>query len=177
MMVEMMDKAGAGEGGEDAVVERVIGAHLSGALEGQRGRALLAFREAVREGRAEQVSAAVAMGDGEAARTRRAMWVWGGLPTALAACVAVAVGLQAFLGAPAGGVRPNKIVNVAPAAMEENVWTRDVDGGMVVGERGPMQVRRQQVVRQRRWVDPRDGAVYSVTEPGEKVGYEAVRAF
>lgn len=177
-MVEMMDKAGAGGEGEEAVAERVIGAHLSGVLEGQRGRALLAFREAVREGRAEQVSAAIPMdgGDaGEAARVRRAMWVWGGVPTALAACVAVAVGLQAFLGAP-NGVRKNA-VNVVPAAVEENVWTRDVDGGMVVGEQGPVQVHRQQVVRQRRWVDPRDGAVYSVTEPGEKVGYEAVRPF
>jgi hypothetical protein len=66
---------------------------------------------------------------------------------------------------------------VAPAAMEENLWTRNVDGGMVQGDQGPLKVHRQQMVRQRRWVDPQDGAVYSVTEPGEKVGYEIVRPF
>jgi hypothetical protein len=176
MMVEMTDKPG--EGG-DAAVERLVSTHLSAVLEGQRGRAAMAFRAALQNGQAAQVSAAIPMGRAAAdtAHARRTMWIWGGLPTALAACVAVAVGLQAFLGTPSGVKRSGGAFNVAPAAMEENLWTRDVDGGMIVGAQGPMKVRRQETVRQRRWVDPQDGAVYSFTEPGEKVGYEVVRPF
>jgi hypothetical protein len=176
-MVEMTDKPG--EGG-DAAVERLVSTHLSAVLEGQRGRAAMAFRTALQNGQAGQVSPAIPLARGaadDAAHTRRTMWIWGGVPTALAACVAVAVGLQAFLGTPSGVKQSDRPFNVAPAAMEENFWTRDVDGGMIVGAQGPMRVRRQETVRQRRWVDPQDGAVYSFTEPGEKVGYEVVRPF
>ncbi len=181
-MLNVEEKLGTLEGPERAVAQA-----LAKALEPQRGRAGAAFLAAVREGRAEQVSAAIALtratkhGDREghlsAREQRRAMWLWGGLPTALAACVAVAVGLEAFLGQPGGLRHGSRVVNAAPAAMEENVWTRNVDSGVVPGDAGPLRVLRQQVVRQRRWVDPRDGAVYTVTEPGEQVNYQAVKPF
>ncbi len=181
-MMTMMDR----DEPRKEAVERAVAAHLTAELESQRGRAAEAFRAALaagvlrtgpEAGPAEENAARSV--EAQRRRVRRTVWIWGGIPTALAACVAVAVGLQVFLGQPtthvATGGEPH--LQVAPAAMEESVWQRDVDGGMVMGDEGPMKVLKEQTVRQRRWVDPRDGAVYSLTEPGEKVGYVRVKPF
>jgi hypothetical protein len=183
MMMTMMDRE---EPREDAL-DRALAGHLAAQLDGQRGRAAEAFRAALAAGVLRNGPDAAADPHGHVApamqiqrhAVRRTMWMWGGIPTALAACVAIAVGLQVFLAQPATRLAHNTGPNLqlAPAAMEENLWTRDVDGGMVVSDQGPMKVLKEQTVRQRRWVDPQDGAVYSLTEPGEKVGYVRVKPF
>lgn len=195
------------QGAPDAL-EALLTQQLKVALEPQRGKALAAFRAQVaREAPLPMVKGVI---------PRRALWYWAGVPSLIAASLAVVVTLQA-VNRPAvvpaggdGGVRPVAAgmgggeegasgaglaaaatgVSLMPGAGAEMLPSptivfnqretlREVNGGFaVLSDNTPVQIIRRQQTRQTQWVDPREQAVYSLTEePIENVGYTRVQPY
>lgn len=151
-------------------LEKLLSAHLNRALNGQTGRAGAAFAKIAAE---EQASAA---------KKRRAMMLWAGVPSAMAACVAVAIGVLALHGRgdAVGGLTQARGPVVTPQ-VDQMTLTRNVDGGTAVltdeGRDLPVQVIRHQELHRMQWVDPGDRAVYRVEQPVEKVDYVRIQPY
>jgi hypothetical protein len=160
--------------------------HLAVALNPQRGRAADAFREHLRHG-AAGVKAPVAPAPIPFPRNavpRQALWLWAGVPSLIAACLALVVTMQ-FVGSkphPTTTVPPpptgsRQIVFDAPQ-VDRLELSRDINGGIAMGEDGPVRVIHHQSMRHAQWVDPEDNATYSITEePNETVNYLKVQPY
>jgi len=163
--------------------EEMLAGRLSKELEPQRGKALAAFRAQM----ANPVAAPLVM----PVKARRNLALWAGVPSLMAACVAVVVTLH-FAGGQAGPVKPVDPVAVAtvPGVKSENVAkvantgnlvfdapadqlvvTQNIPGGVILSDGTPLRVVRQQEIRQTHWIDPSDHSSMILTEPTEKVGY------
>jgi hypothetical protein len=169
-------------------LDTLLSEHLSSTLDGQRGRALAAFRQQ----QAESGRAAVMVRGEDRVIPRRALWYWAGVPSALAACLAVAVTLH-FTGKPPvttpkpdeGGSNAGTVVAKAPDEQKKPLQFEKLDqyelsrefndGVAVINGNTPVRVIRQQTVNHMEWVDPTDKAKYSITTPVEKVGYERIQ--
>jgi hypothetical protein len=154
-------------------LENLLREHLSKTLDGERGRAAAAFRKHVEaeHGQAEPFNRLVI--------PRRALWYWAGVPSLMAACLAVVVTLQ-FMGGPKKidtPITPNP-GNIAFEKLDQYELSHDInDGVAVLDDNTPIRVIRRQTLRHTQWVDPNDKATYSVTEPVEKVGYITVQPY
>jgi hypothetical protein len=155
--------------------EELITQHLQATLDAQRGKALAAFRQHLAREDAAGNPTPTPRAWRQQEIPRRALWWWTGVPAAAAAGLAVAVMLQ--LG-PRQGANPGAIATsgktggVVASSVE---ITQNQTGGIVVNDNKPMREVRQQIVKQKQWVDPQDHAVYTVTEPTVKVDYVQVQ--
>jgi hypothetical protein len=152
--------------------EELLSEELARQLEPQRGRAGAAFR-------AQRAAERVAGGSKSKASwarrevTGRGMWLWMGVPSLLAACLAVVVTPQ-FVGGPGnGGLNTNGsgvgAGNSGTVAAQVEV-TRDKPGAVIVEGGQPMQEMHQQAIRTVEWMDPAEHARYRITEqPTERV--------
>jgi hypothetical protein len=170
-------------------LDELLTNHLSVTLEPQRGRALAAFRAQLGDA-PQHTPQPIPISRGLV--PRRALWYWAGVPSLVAAGLAVVVTLQTVNrpapvpGPAAQGTGDSTAVNIpagptasvaAPApgtlVFDQYVTSQDINGGVAVLDGGtPVRVVRQLETRHTQWVDPKDRAVYSLTEePVEKVGY------
>ena len=153
--------------------EELIADHLNATLDGQRGKALAAFRQHV----ADEVDGtrnvpATLRAWRKQEIPPRALWWWAGVPSAAAAGLAVVVMLQwGVLDRQRVGVQPQPGGVVASSVEVMQSQTGDI----VITDNKPMREVRQQVIRQTQWTDPQDHAVYTVTEPTVKVNYVQVQ--
>jgi hypothetical protein len=176
-------------GGPDKLDELLTN-HLSVSLEPQRGRAAAAFRAKLAQ-LPQEAPAPIPISRGVV--PKRALWYWAGVPSLVAAGLAVVVTLQMVGGprtapvTPVGGGDPAVLTagmgGVPKAAggtgstgtlvFDQYVTSQDLPGGVAVLDGGtPVRVVRQLQTRHTQWVDPKERAVYSLTEePIEKVGY------
>lgn len=160
--------------GERDEVAGLLTAHLVATLEPQRGRALAAFRLAsaapdtsITQGNPRPIS-------------RRTLWLWAGVPSLLAACLALVVTLQFLAGPPAQPrpILPDSDLAAAPARVDRIDLSRDVDGGVTfLDDHTPVRMIRHQTLSHIQWVDPRDNATYSVTKPVENVDYVQLQPY
>jgi len=156
--------------------EELIADHVNAALEPQRGKALATFRAHIAAHGVEEAPAPIPFSAGLRREvSRRAAWAWTGVPSLVAAGLAIVVMLQ--LGT--GGGQNHQVVkrndpgsNVVASSVEV---TQSHTGGVVVSDDKPMREVRQEKVIQHQWVDPKDGAVYTVTEPSESFNYIQVQ--
>ena len=157
-------------------VEQLIGEHLQRTLEPQRGRAVAAFRAQTKAG---GVAPSVIHFDEARRDSIRMLRIWAGAASALAACLAVVVTLQ-HVRQPET-MRTEKPATVQEASvpiMDQVELSRDVDDGTrMLQDDTPVQVVREQTLRQTQWFDPQEKATYSVTEPIEKVGYVRIQPY
>ena len=147
---------------DDQALGRVVRGAVAEGLEHQRGRALSAFR---------------ARSQKPEARSQKVLKLWAGAASAMAACLAVVVTSQFLMGPPSGnhGKDNSTVANSSEAVVDQVTYTRNVDGGMVMlDDQTPARMVRQQTVKRTQWFDPREKAMYRVTEPVEKVGYVKV---
>jgi len=172
-------------------VEHLISDQLVATLEPQRGKALAAFRQHVaaqKAGESEGSGPApipISRGARGTGRSfgrreipRNALWYWAGVPSLVAAGLAVVVTLQ--LTAPQKRVTPtdgSAMASGKVTRMEE--ISRDVPGEVTVLADGtPVREIHRQTTRQTQWEDARDHATYSVTEqPVDTVNYVQVQPF
>jgi hypothetical protein len=176
--------------------EELLSQELARQLEPQRGKAAAAFAAQVAAEAAEREAREVAGGSKSQQNwargqvSKRAMWVWMGVPSLLAACLAVVVTLQ-FAGGPSGqgtnngsagngitgtnngtslaGARAIEGVGPGTVASQEEV-IRNQPGELIIQNNQPMREIHQQQIRKVQWQDPNDHAIYSITEePTETV--------
>jgi hypothetical protein len=157
-------------------VEQLVSEHLQRTLESQRGRAVAAFRAQMKAG---GVAPGV-IGFDEARRASvRMLRIWAGAASALAACLAIVVTMQ-YVRQPeiSGSGRPATVQQASAPMMDQVELSREVDGGTrMLQDDTPVQVVREQTLRQTQWFDPNEKATYSVTEPIEKVGYVRIQPY
>lgn len=177
--------------------EELLARQLTRELEPQRGKAAAAFQthvaaEAAERAAAQRAAQQVAGGSKDHAAwarrevSGRVLWLWTGVPSLIAAALAVVVTLQ-FTGT--GPTRPtepgNPIVNSVPVAphlgggvsgvgngtlAHQEEVTQNQAGDVVIQNNQPVRVIHQQQIRTTEWVDPADHATYHLTEqPAEKV--------
>jgi hypothetical protein len=160
---------------QDMELDRVFQTTIGPGLDAQRGRAVAAFAHRMQNSEFRTGNAAV-VGRIHRAREVRRLKFWAGAASAMAACLAVVVGLQMWM-KPAP--LPTRVAAVHPAApvVDQVEVTRNVDGGTIVWDDEPMRVVRQQTLRKTQWFDPQEKATYSVVEPVEKVGYERLMPY
>jgi hypothetical protein len=146
----------------DLQLEHLVKTTVGRGLDRQRGRAAAAFLHTIR---AQDVIARI-----DPARQVRRLKFWASAASAMAACLAVVVGLQLW---PKPATPPTEIATTTPAPVVDQVEvTRNVDGGTIVWDNEPLHVVRQQTLKKTQWFDPQEKATYSVVQPVEKVGYE-----
>ncbi len=151
-------------------LDDLLSDHLATTLDPQRGRAAAAFRAHLAT-RSPTTSASFWRRE----VSRKALWYWAGVPSALAACVALALTLHF--------VQPGNDVSSHPAGNVAQDFSRfetarDENGGMaVLGDNTPVRVIRRETLTHTQWQDPIDHATYTVTEPGEQVGYVKVQPY
>lgn len=157
-------------------VEQAVSAHLQRTLDTQRGRAVAAFREKMQSGTLSF--------DRERQRSVWKLRMWAGAASALAACMALVLTLQAVHGPgnPAGPARLQPagrlgaLRQIDSPRMDQVELSRDLDGGVAqLPDETPVHVVREQTLRQTQWFDPADNATYSLTQPVEKVGYVRIQ--
>src|SRR5690349_13618850 len=109
---------------EKQKLETLLSEHVTGTLEAQRGRAKAAFRAHIQHSAPPEPIPLSA--------TPRRLWLWAGLPSALAACLAVAVTLM-VVNRPDNRPSTDNPLRIEakttpiPQQKDEIVWTRDVD--------------------------------------------------
>jgi hypothetical protein len=182
--------------------EELLSAELARQLEPQRGKAAAAFAaqiaaEAAERQAAERAAREVVGGSRNQANWargevgKRAMWMWMGLPSLIAACLAVVITLQ-FAGGPSNqmtnndiagtgstpsntgstfaGMQPTAGVGTGVMASQRDEIIRNQPGGIIIQNNQPMREIHQQQIRKYQWQDPNDHATYSITEePTETV--------
>jgi hypothetical protein len=152
--------------------EELLADHLKTTLDGQRGKALAAFRQHVAEDAGGTRSVPATLAWRKAEIPRRALWWWTGIPSAAAAGLAVVVMLQSgVLHRQKAGPQPQPDSMVASSVEISQNQT----GAIVITDNKPMREVRRQVIRQTQWTDPQDKAVYTVTEPVVRVDYIQVQ--
>jgi hypothetical protein len=169
-------------------IDTLVSASLKATLDPQRGRAAAAFRAHLAQTAAPPAPAPIPISAGRRTDVvpRRALWYWAGVPSLLAACLAVVVTLQFVNNAPpatserAGpsAVRPAGTIAFDTPHLNQYEASRDVnDGVAMLDDHTPVRVIRRQGVRHLQWEDPSDHATYSLTEPVEKVGYVRIQPY
>lgn len=171
--------------------EELVSRQLSAELEPQRGKALAAFRAHIAAEGTGPAPIPISRG-----RSGKSLALWAGVPSLLAACVAVVVTLQ-VTGKPKSVVEQIKEVHTTapamlagadatPATLPKNTGTivfdgfvtNDTPGKIVMGQNNvPLREVRHQEIRQRQVFDPRDNSTTIITEPVEKVGYVEVQPY
>jgi hypothetical protein len=152
---------------QDLELELLLKGTVGRQLDAQRGRASAAFARAMQNASpaGEPVLARIGTRDPHVRRLK----YWAEAASALAACLAVVVGLQL-------SHRSNTTITATPhpttPVVDQVEMSRNVDGGTIVWDNEPLRVVRQQTVKKTQWFDPNEKATYSVVEPVEKVGYE-----
>ncbi|MCL2646508.1 MAG: hypothetical protein FWD61_05820 [Phycisphaerales bacterium] len=159
---------------EDQAIGRVVRAAVAEDLERQRGRAAMAFREAMQ-------NAAFHM-HRETKRepgwglTFKLHWL-AGTSSAIAACLAVVLTAQ-FLMRPPIAPTGSTATNSQTPVIDRITYTQNFDGGTVVlQDQTPARMLRQQTVKQTEWFDPSENATYSVTQPVETVEYQQLQPY
>jgi hypothetical protein len=160
-------------------LETLLTQHLTATLEPQRGRAAVAFRRHLEVGSAgDDAPASLPLSRGVI--PRRALWYWAGVPSLVAAGLAVVVTLQT------PGTRHTEKSSPANAgtitfdapALDQYELSRDINAGVAELNGDPVRVIRHQEMRHAQWVDPSDRATYGITEqPVERVGYLKVQPY
>jgi hypothetical protein len=151
-------------------LDYVLQSHLERTLDGQRGKARASFQKLLQ---AEEKKRAA---------TTRKIWLWAGIPSALAASFALAIGLLALRNTTDSfsrdlHVTPGPTAAMMPVMNQVEV-TRNLDAGTgLLPDQTPVHLVREQTLRQTQWVDPQDRATYSVTQPIEKVGYVKIQPY
>jgi hypothetical protein len=165
---------------QDAELSRVFRGSVGRDLDAQRGRARAAFARAIQNPEFNIPNDAVAgriTPDTEHAREVRRLKFWAGAASALAASLAIVIGVQTLT---KPGTHTNVRTNGGHAStpvMDHVEFSRDVDGGTVVFDQMPLRVVRQQTVKRTQWFDPQENATYSVIEPVERVGYQRLMPY
>jgi len=151
-------------------LDRMLSAHLQKSLNSQRGKAKDAFQNLLRQ---QQQTAP---------KPYRKLWLWAGLPSALAASLAISI--TAFsLRNPGDSPTPIPSNNITAAAsltpvVDQETVTRSLDAGTgLLADDTPVKLIRQQTLQRTQWIDPSDRATYSVTQPIEKVGYVKIQPY
>jgi hypothetical protein len=171
--------------------EELVSRQLTAELEPQRGKALAAFRAHIAAEGAGPAPIPISRG-----RSGKSLALWAGVPSLIAACVAVAVTLHVVkpdqpaaidtgaksLAATAPAIPASTPPNVLPPNSGTIVFdgfvTHDTPGKIVMGQNNvPLREVRHQEIRQRQVFDPRDNSTTIITEPVEKVGYVEVQPY
>jgi hypothetical protein len=163
-------------------VEQLVSGHLQRTLESQRGRAVAAFREQMKAG---GVAGEPLSFEEERRRSVRALRMWAGAASLMAACLAVVVTLQFVRhqggGTETGNVNSGQSVAAQPVSvpmMDQVELSRELDGGTrLLQDQTPVRVVRQQRLLQKQWFDPNEKATYRVTQPVEQVGYVRIQPY
>ncbi len=168
--------------------EEMISRQLTAELEPQRGKALATFRAHLAAEAAAPAPIPIAQG-----RSRRTLALWAGVPSLMAACIAVVVTLH--FAAPGGSVKNlPKPVNLSPPGggvgvvvvptpkptstiVFDGIVTHDTPGNIIMNNNMPLREVHHQEIRQTQWLDPTDHSTMTITEPVEKVGYVQVQPY
>ena len=172
----------------DEKLEALLSSHLHATLDPQRGRALDAFRAHLAQ---EEAPASIPISRGVV--PKRALWYWAGVPSLVAASLAVVITLQMvkhplatphpqpmpdnpLLAGFGGAPTPTPTGNIV---FDQTETTRDLAGGIaVLPDNTPVRIIRRQGIRETNWLDPRENAVYNLKEePIENVGYTQIQPF
>lgn len=155
-------------------VEQLVSAHLQKALDGQRGRAMAAFREQINCGGVPNMPRSF---EEEKRKMMRSLRIWAGAAAAMAACLAVVVTLQR---SPGDTENPSVVApqQVSVPIIDQVELSRNVDAGtQLLPDQTPVRVVKQQTLKQTRWFDESERATYEITEPVERVGYERIQPY
>ncbi len=169
-------------------MEDVVRKHLMKALEGQRGRAGVAFQQAI-----------LRADGGIRKKNLSALKLWATMTSAIAAGLAVMITLQMVAhsgekiknGANLNGTGQSVskgggtplVADGSVPVMDQVELSREVDGGTAMvqddgnGPATPVRVVRQQTLRQSQWFDPNEKATYQVTQPVETVNYQQIQPY
>ena len=172
----------------DEKLEALLTSHLHTTLDAQRGRALDAFRAHL--AKEEPIPAPIPISRGVI--PKRALWFWAGVPSLIAASLALVLTLEMVnrpqIAGPRNLVGSTKVAvsdppittpNKGTIVFEQTETTRDLAGGLIVlpGNTPARQVLRQGS-REVNWIDPNENATYHLQEePVENVGYTPVQPF
>jgi hypothetical protein len=161
--------------------EELLSEELARQLEPQRGKAAAAFQaqlaaeEAQRAAERERDVAGGSKNKQDWARREvapRALWLWMGVPSLVAACLAVVVTLQFTRGArnDIKSIIANPGTNPSAIVASQTDVTHNKPGAVVVRDNQPMREIHQEHIRTVEWVDPADHATYTIIEqPAERV--------
>jgi hypothetical protein len=138
----------------DQDLDELLRGHLHGCLDGQLGRSMAAFHEAL------------------APRGRWRLWAAG---VAAAAGLAVAMLLIANHSPSPKVVKDNPLpltqplAAVTPPMVQSAVWSKMTDDGTMLVDDRPMRQMRRQVVNETEWYDARNGATIKTTQPQQQI--------
>jgi len=141
---------------DEDLLDDLLGAHLRSCLDGQLGRAPLAFEREV--------------------ESRRRLRLWACAGAALAACLTVAwLAMGSRPPTPTQvtqtGSQPAHPDDAVTPVLQAATWSRMIDDGAAVVDGRPVRQLRRNVVEEVEWYDAKDGAVVRTTVPQQQIFY------